>query len=68
MTTKETTREPVLIYGRISEDTKGTGESVADQLADVRQLADLRGWEVAGEFSDNDISALNGRTVPAMST
>jgi DNA invertase Pin-like site-specific DNA recombinase len=60
MTSRETTREPVLVYGRISEDTKGQGESVADQLVDVRQLADLRGWQVVDTFSDNDVSALNG--------
>ena len=59
-----TAREPVLVYARISEDTKGDGESVAGQMDDILRLVELRGWEVAGKFADNDISALNGAHRP----
>jgi DNA invertase Pin-like site-specific DNA recombinase len=50
------------IYARISLDRRD-GEGVARQLADCRDLADKRGWDVA-EYVDNDISAFNGRRRP----
>jgi DNA invertase Pin-like site-specific DNA recombinase len=50
------------IYARISLDRRD-GEGVARQLADCRDLAKARGWDVA-EYVDNDISAYNGKRRP----
>jgi site-specific DNA recombinase len=49
-----------ILYARISEDDTGLEKGVTRQLADARALAAARGWTVLDEFSDNDISALNG--------
>jgi DNA invertase Pin-like site-specific DNA recombinase len=53
-----------VIYARISEDTAGEARGVARQLDDCRALAAARGWEVAGEFTDNDVSAFTGAKRP----
>ena len=45
------------IYARISRDVTGEGLGVERQLADCRALASERGWAVAEEYVDNDISA-----------
>ena len=50
----------VAIYARISEDDLGTEAGVRRQLEDGRQLAEARGWTIAGEYVDNDVSASNG--------
>jgi len=54
-----------IIYTRVSRDDTGEGRSVERQLEACRKLADLRGWEVVAEFSDNSISAWSGRERPA---
>jgi site-specific DNA recombinase len=54
-------RDKVALYARISEDDLGTEAGVRRQLEDGRQLAAARGWTVVAEFSDNDISAYNGK-------
>ena len=45
------------IYARISSDAEGTGLGVARQVKDCRKLAKSRGWAVADEYVDNDVSA-----------
>ena len=52
------------IYARISSDQTGEGLGVARQLEDCRRLAADRGWTVAAEYVDNDISAYRGKTRP----
>lgn len=56
------------IYVRISNDpdadTDDGGQGVARQEQDCRALADRLGWTVAHVFSDNDISAYNGKNRP----
>lgn len=52
------------IYARISEDKAGEARGVARQIDDARALAADRGWEVVGEFTDNDISAYTGKHRP----
>ncbi|WP_344098541.1 recombinase family protein [Nocardiopsis tropica] len=51
----------VILYGRVSDDhyvgTSGTKRSVNQQLKTGRRIAGERGWEIAGEFWDNDQSA-----------
>jgi len=48
------------LYARISLDALGTEKGVARQLEDARQLAEQRGWTVADQYVDNDVSAFNG--------
>jgi DNA invertase Pin-like site-specific DNA recombinase len=48
------------LYARISEDDLGTEKGVLRQLQDGHALSKARGGRVVAEFSDNDLSALNG--------
>lgn len=47
----------VAIYSRVSTD----GQSVNAQLADLREAAERRGWEIAHEYTDKGISGAKGR-------
>ncbi|MFE3455849.1 recombinase family protein [Nonomuraea sp. NPDC059194] len=53
------------IYCRISQDREGAGLGVARQEADCRTLVERRGWQVAGVYPDNDVSAYSGSPRPA---
>jgi len=53
------------IYARVSTDQSGQGLAVERQLQDCRELASDRGWTVAEEYVDNDISAYRGKRRPA---
>lgn len=53
------------IYVRISDDPELTRLGVQRQEADARALVDRRGWEVAGVYEDDDVSAYSGRQRPA---
>ena len=48
------------LYARISSDPSGTGLGVARQLEDCQRLAKSRGWTIAEEYVDNDVSAYSG--------
>jgi site-specific DNA recombinase len=52
------------IYARISSDREGDGLGVNRQLEDCKQLAELRGWQVAETYVDDDVSAYSGTTRP----
>jgi site-specific DNA recombinase len=52
------------IYARISRDVAGEGLGVERQLKECRRLADQRGWTVAEEYVDNDISAYKSKPRP----
>lgn len=52
------------IYCRISQDRVGAGLGVHRQEEDCRALAARRGWDVAGVFVDNDLSAYAGKPRP----
>lgn len=54
----------VAIYCRISEDPRKKEEGVERQRKDGEALASMRGMEVVGLYSDNDISALSGAHRP----
>lgn len=56
--------ERVALYARISQDAGGRALGVKDQLDTARGFAGDRGYEVVGEFSDNDISAFRGKARP----
>lgn len=45
------------LYARISEDPREQRRGVERQLRDLRAHARKHGWEICGEFSDNDLSA-----------
>ena len=45
------------IYTRVSTD----GQSVNAQLADLREVAERRGWEIVHEYTDKGISGAKGR-------
>lgn len=47
----------VAIYARVSTD----GQSVNAQLADLRETAERRGWEIVHEYTDKGISGAKGR-------
>jgi DNA invertase Pin-like site-specific DNA recombinase len=49
------------LYARISHDPAGTEKGVRRQLEDAHLLAELRGWDVADEYIDNDTSAYKRR-------
>jgi DNA invertase Pin-like site-specific DNA recombinase len=58
-------RRAVAIYARISQDRDGDGLGVGRQLADCRAEARRRGWAVAQEYVDDDVSAYSGKPRPA---
>lgn len=45
-----------VLYARISVD-RDTESSIANQLREMRQLCQLNGWEIVGEYSDRGRSA-----------
>jgi len=53
------------VYARISSDPNDTALGVARQLKDCMELAARKCWTVAQVFTDNDVSATNGRPRPA---
>lgn len=59
-----TTRTSVAIYARISQDRSGDELGVKRQLADCRAEANRRGWTVAEEYIDDDVSAYSGKKRP----
>lgn len=52
------------IYARISQDREGAGLGIDRQVADCRALAERLGWTVAEVYSDNDLSAWQGKARP----
>ncbi|OZD07686.1 recombinase family protein [Rhodococcus sp. 06-156-3C] len=55
------------IYCRISRDKAGEGLGVERQEKDCRALAERLGWEVAGVYVDNSVSAYSGAPRPGYS-
>jgi len=47
----------IAIYARVSTD----GQSVNAQLAELREVADRRGWKIVHEYTDKGISGAKGR-------
>ncbi|MGH3676775.1 MAG: recombinase family protein, partial [Mycobacterium sp.] len=52
------------IYTRISDDQTGEALGVARQLDDCTALAERLGWDIVATYTDNDISAYNGKHRP----
>lgn len=57
--TEKTTR--AALYLRQSMDRDGRSEGIDRQRARCRALVESRGWEIAGEYVDNDVSASKPR-------
>jgi DNA invertase Pin-like site-specific DNA recombinase len=55
----------VAIYNRISNDPQGIEAGVERQRQDCEQLAGRLGWQVAGVYVDNDLSAWTGKPRPS---
>jgi site-specific DNA recombinase len=55
----------VAVYARISSDQSGERLGVERQLEDCRKLAADRGWVIAEEYVDNDLSAYKSKARPA---
>lgn len=49
--------ERAAIYARLSRDPEGDKAAIARQVRDCRAYAQARGWTVAEEFKDRDVSA-----------
>lgn len=66
MKTANTPNTPTraVIYLRISQDRSGAHLGVARQREDCRALAERQGWDIVGEFVDNDLSAYSGKPRP----
>lgn len=60
-----TKRTAVAVYARISQDRSGEELGVRRQLDDCRAEAKRRGWTVAQEYVDDDVSAYSGKARPA---
>lgn len=60
-----TKRLAVAVYARISQDRAGDELGVRRQLTDCRAEAERRGWVVAEEYVDDDVSAYSGKRRPA---
>lgn len=52
------------VYARISKDPTGTALGVERQRADCTALVEARGWDLAGIYIDNDVSAYSGKRRP----
>lgn len=52
------------MYARISDDRAGTGLGVERQIENCLRLAADRGWTVAAQYVDNDLSAYRGKARP----
>src|SRR5215207_9820893 len=52
------------LYLRISQDRNGQQLGVERQREDCVRYAAARGWDVAGLYVDNDVSASSGRRRP----
>lgn len=53
------------VYLRQSLDRDGSGAAVSRQREDCLALAKSKGWEVAGQYVDNDVSASSRKARPS---
>ncbi|MCC3654721.1 recombinase family protein [Streptomyces sp. S07_1.15] len=57
-------RTLVFLYARISEDPRDRRRGVNRQMSDLRTFSEENGWEVGGEYIENDVSAHSGEGRP----
>ena len=53
---------PAILYA--AKSTEDRNLSIPEQLDDAREMAEENGWEIVGEFSDEDFSAYSGNRGP----
>jgi site-specific DNA recombinase len=61
LTRRDRTPAAAAVYCRISSDPEGLRAGVERQREDCLALASRRGWTIAREYIDNDLSAWNGK-------
>ncbi|WP_432128415.1 recombinase family protein [Streptomyces sp. bgisy082] len=65
MNTRSLPRRTIaFLYARISEDPRDRRRGVKRQMDDLRTFSDENGWEVGGEYIENDVSAHSGEERP----
>ncbi len=65
MNTKTLPRRTVaFLYARISEDPRDRRRGVNRQMSDLKTFTEENGWEVGGEYVENDVSAHSGEERP----
>ncbi|WP_338676026.1 recombinase family protein [Streptomyces sp. SCSIO 30461] len=57
-------RTIAFLYARISEDPQDRRRGVNRQMSDLRTFTQENGWEVGGEYIENDVSAHSGEERP----
>ncbi|MFK0217768.1 recombinase family protein [Streptomyces vinaceus] len=57
-------RTIVFLYARISDDPQDRRRGVNRQMTDLRAFAHENGWEIGGEYIENDVSAHSGEERP----
>ncbi|WP_371592622.1 recombinase family protein [Streptomyces virginiae] len=57
-------RTLAFLYARISEDPRDRRRGVKRQMSDLHTFSDENGWEVGGEYVENDVSAHSGEERP----
>ncbi|WP_185994068.1 recombinase family protein [Streptomyces benahoarensis] len=65
MNTKTLPRRTIaFLYARISEDPRDRRRGVKRQMSDLNTFVQENGWEVGGEYIENDVSAHSGEDRP----
>jgi site-specific DNA recombinase len=59
------TKTTAAIYARLSDDSAGTAQGVANQVEECKKFIAGREWTVGKIYTDNDISATTGARRPA---
>ncbi|TQK43789.1 resolvase-like protein [Streptomyces sp. SLBN-118] len=57
-------RTLVFLYARICEDPRDRRRIVNRQMSDLRTFVEENGWEVGGEYVENDVNAYSGEERP----
>ncbi|MFD5508296.1 recombinase family protein [Streptomyces sp. NPDC127051] len=57
-------RTIAFLYARISEDPRDRRRGVNRQMSDLRTFSQENGWEIGGEYIENDVSAHSGEERP----
>ncbi|MFF6939989.1 recombinase family protein [Streptomyces lavendulae] len=57
-------RTIAFLYARISEDPRDRRRGVNRQMSDLKTFSRENGWEIGGEYIENDVSAHSGEERP----
>jgi site-specific DNA recombinase len=59
------TKTTAAIYARLSDDSAGTAQGVANQVEECKRFIAVKGWTVGEIYIDNSVSATTGANRPA---